>query len=127
MWSLAKIGYAPLKIVMGCAVYSVGLAGNVVSAIRSMGRGELSNLTSLVYDAREHALSLMEREAREAGADIVMGTDLHINDMSNGVIEFLAIGTAMQKREVVTASASLPAQAILHRKHAAINAPLRPE
>lgn len=125
MWSLAKVGYVPLKIVMGCAVYSVGVAGNVLSAVRSMARGELGNLTSLVYDAREHALSLMEAEAREAGADIVMGTDLHINDMSNGVIEFLAIGTAMKKRTMVVASDILPAQAILHNRETDINQAVR--
>ena len=71
----------------------------------------------MVYDAREHALDLVEAEARECGADMVMGTDVYIHEIGSGLVEFMAIGTAVRKNpRVMCGSASLPAQAVaIHR------------
>src|SRR5215831_14288375 len=58
-WSLAAIGNAPLKLVMGTAVYSLGVVGGI--ALKSFTRGEMSDLTTLIYDAREHAIGLIRK------------------------------------------------------------------
>jgi uncharacterized protein YbjQ (UPF0145 family) len=67
-WNLAAIGYAPLKLVMGTAVYSVGVVGGISAALKSFTRGEISDLDDLLcagYDlfpahcewcARQHGL-----------------------------------------------------------------------
>jgi uncharacterized protein YbjQ (UPF0145 family) len=113
LWNLANMGYAPLKLVMGTAVYSLGWTGGIMSWFRSFSRGEIAALTSLIYDAREHAIGLIRAEADEIGADDVMGIKTHIHEMGS-LIEFMAIGTAVKKMpEMKTFSPALPTQAIV--------------
>ena len=118
LWSLTKMGYAPIRVVMGTAVYSLGIKGGVMAALRGMKRGEVPGLTSMVYDAREHVLDLIEAEAKMCGADCVMGTDLFIQELSNGLVEFMAVGTAVRRMDSLsTDSDALPAQAVAqHRR-----------
>jgi uncharacterized protein YbjQ (UPF0145 family) len=100
---------------MGTAVYSLGMAGGIMSWLKSFKRGEIPELTNMVYEAREHALDLIEQEAEAAGADEILGTDLYIHDFGGGLVEFLAVGTAVKKVDgVTTQSDVLPAQATSH-------------
>jgi uncharacterized protein YbjQ (UPF0145 family) len=115
-WNMAAIGYAPLKLVLGTAVYSLGLVGGFMAAIKSFSRGEVNELTSLIYDAREHAIGLIRAEAAAIGADDVVGIKTHIHDMGN-LLEFMAIGTAVKKMpNLAPQSAMLPPQAIIRDK-----------
>jgi uncharacterized protein YbjQ (UPF0145 family) len=118
LWSMAKMGYQPLKIVMGTAVYSLGMVGGLMAAFAGLKKGEVSELTSLVYEAREHALDLLEAEARECVADMVMGTDVYIHELGGGLVEFMAIGTAVMKHAGLACQSDvLPAQAVaIHRR-----------
>src|SRR5258708_14270223 len=113
MWNLARVGYMPLKLVVGTAVYSLGFVGGVMAMFKGMARGEISELTSLIYDAREHAIGLIRDEANAIGADDVVGITTHVHELG-GLIEFMAIGTAVKRRPGATpATASLPVQAII--------------
>jgi uncharacterized protein YbjQ (UPF0145 family) len=115
-WNMAAMGYAPLKLVLGTAVYSLGLVGGFLAALKSFTRGEVNDLTSLIYDAREHAIGLIRQEAAAIGADDVVGIKTHIHDMGN-LLEFMAIGTAVKKMEgLAPMSAMLPPQAIIRDK-----------
>jgi uncharacterized protein YbjQ (UPF0145 family) len=118
LWSMAKMGYAPVKIVMATAVYSLGVVGGFLAALKSIRKGEVSELTSMVYDAREHALDMLEKEARDAGAEMVMGTDVYIHELGGGLVEFMAVGTAVKKSAgIAPQSESLPVQAVAaHRR-----------
>jgi uncharacterized protein YbjQ (UPF0145 family) len=116
MWNLASIGYMPLKLVLGTAVYSLGLVGGVMAMFKGMARGEISELSSLIYEAREHAIGLIRDEAQAIGADDVVGITTHIHELG-GLIEFMAIGTAVKRRPGATpATATLPVQAIIRDK-----------
>jgi uncharacterized protein YbjQ (UPF0145 family) len=116
MWNLVSMGYMPLKLVLGTAVYSLGMIGGLKAALKSFSRGEISDLTSLVYDAREHALGLIKAEAESIGADDVVGIKTHIHDIGN-LLEFMAIGTAVKKIPgVKTVTPALPPQAIIKDK-----------
>ncbi len=113
MWSLASLGYAPMKLVLGTAVYSLGLVGGLKSMLKSFVRGEISDLTSLVHDAREHAIGLIRDEASALGADDVVGIKTHIHEIGN-LVEFMAIGTAIKKLPGIGVQGSqLPPQAIM--------------
>jgi uncharacterized protein YbjQ (UPF0145 family) len=113
LWNLTSMGYAPLKLVMGTAVYSLGWTGGISSWFKSFTRGEIASLTSLIYDAREHAIGLIRDEADDIGADDVMGIKTHIHEMGS-LIEFMAIGTAVKKvPELTTTSKALPTQVII--------------
>jgi len=112
-WNLANMGYAPLKLVLGTAVYSLGVVGGFMAALKSFARGEISDLTTLIYDAREHALGLVKREAEALGADDVVGIRTHVHEFQ-GLIEFMAIGTAVKKLpNIGTVTPTLPPQAII--------------
>ncbi|MGN6370141.1 MAG: heavy metal-binding domain-containing protein [Phycisphaerae bacterium] len=95
-WNMAAMGYAPLKLVLGTAVYSLGLVGGFMAALKSFSRGEVNDLTSLIYDAREHAIGLIRQEANAIGADDVVGIKTHIHDLGN-LLEFMDIVTAVKK------------------------------
>jgi uncharacterized protein YbjQ (UPF0145 family) len=117
MWNLVNMGFLPLKLVMGTAVYSLGAVGGIASWFKSFSRGEISDLTTLIYDAREHAIGLIRDEADDIGADDVVGIKTHIHEMGS-LIEFMAIGTAVKKYPgVTTKSPTLPPQAIINDKN----------
>jgi uncharacterized protein YbjQ (UPF0145 family) len=116
MWNLTAMGYAPMKLVLATAVYSLGVVGNVKSLFKSFVRGEISDLTTLIYDAREHALDMLRKEATAIGADEVVGIKTHIHELGN-LIEFMAVGTAVKKTPgFKPVSPQLPPQAIMGDK-----------
>jgi uncharacterized protein YbjQ (UPF0145 family) len=116
MWNLVAMGYLPIKLLLGTAVYSLGIVGGLKAVFKSIARGEISELTTLVYDAREHAIGLVKAEADAIGADDVVGLKTHIHEHGS-LLEFLAIGTAVKRFDgVKPVSDSLPAQAIIRDK-----------
>ena len=122
MWNLIRIGYMPVQLVLGVSVYSLGVVGGVSAFFRSLTRGEIPELTTLIYEARANALHQVKRQADAAGADDVVGVKTYVYQLGGGMIEFLVIGTAVKKMEgLSTASAQLPPQAIIKDKDTFIN------
>ena len=122
MWNLVHMGYMPVQLLLGVSVYSLGLVGGVTAAFKSLGRGEISELTSLIYEARENAIAHLVRDAAAAGADDVAGIKTYVYDLGKGLIEFMAIGTAVKYMPgISTLSPNLPCQAIIRDKDTFIN------
>ncbi len=114
IWNLAALGYAPLQLVMATSVYSLGLAAGIGTRLRSISRGELPEVTKLIYRARENALELLRREATRIGAERVIGNKLRIVELAPGLIEIMAIGTAVRRvEEMRPASEALIPQALI--------------
>ncbi len=114
MWNLVNDGYMPVQLVLGVSVYSLGLIGSIVSSFKSLVRGEIKELTTLIYEAREEALKHIEADAQRCGADHVVGIKTYVYDLGGGIIEFMAIGTAIKKMpNVHTLSENLIPQAII--------------
>jgi uncharacterized protein YbjQ (UPF0145 family) len=114
IWNLAALGYAPRQLVMATSVYSLGLAAGIGTRLRSVSKGELPQVTALVYRARENALELLRAEATRIGAERVIGNKLRIVELSPGLIEIMAIGTAVRRVEGMTpTSPALIPQAII--------------
>ncbi|HVU34411.1 MAG TPA: heavy metal-binding domain-containing protein [Opitutaceae bacterium] len=112
MWNLNQIGYTPVKLVLGTSVYSLGLMGGITSALKSFVRGEIPELSSLLYEARENALRMVTDEAKRIGADEVVGVKTYVYQLGSGLIEFMAIGTAVRRTAgAKNKSANLPPQA----------------
>lgn len=122
-WNLAKIGYSPLMLVLGTSVYSLGFVGGLMASFKNYVKGEISELTELIYAAREESLGKVRAQASSIGADDVVGVKTYIYDLGGGLIEFLAIGTAVKKTDSArTATDVLPAQAIIRDKDTFVNA-----
>ena len=114
MWNMLKLGYVPMKLLLGTSVYSLGFVGGLTALIKSFVRGEINELTRMIYDARENALKIINDEAKTIGADDVVGVKTYVYQMKNGLIEFLAIGTAVKKvQNIKPESEQLPPQAII--------------
>ncbi len=123
MWNMVNVGFLPIRLVMGVSVYSLGLKGGIFSALRTLAGGEVAGLTEILYEAREKALARIEADAERCGADEVVGVKTHIYDLGSGLIEFMAIGTAVRKvAGVQTRSASLPPQAVLQDRDTFVDA-----
>lgn len=123
MWNMVNVGFLPLRLVMGVSVYSLGLKGGLFSMLQSLTGGEVAGLTEILYEAREKALARIEADAERCGADEVIGVKTHIYDLGGGLIEFMAIGTAVKKVDgVTTKSQSLPPQAILQDRDTFVDA-----
>ncbi len=121
-WNMVNLGYLPIRLVLGCSIYSIGFVGGLSAAFKSLARGEIDEMTRLVYEARENALHHIAQDAAACGADDVVGIKTYVYQLGNGIIEFLAIGTAVKKIPgVKTVSESLPAQAVMRDKDTFIN------
>lgn len=123
LWNLARMGLVPVQMVTATAVHSLGLVGGLGSVLRKTGRGELPELTSLVASAREGCLAALRREAMSYGADQVIGIKLLIRDISYGMVEVVAVGTAVRRApdmEPKTA-ALIPQATIVDRDSLAID------
>jgi len=97
-----ECGYMPLGQVMGSSVYNMGwqfMAGR--TAFGYYGSGELETLTEAHINARRLAMNRMMQEAKLLKADGVVGVRLQRreNDIEPGMIEFVAIGTAVRKKD----------------------------
>lgn len=114
MWSMASLGYIPLGLVMGVSVYSIGFTAGIRSFFKTLGGGEVGGLTEILYEAREKALARIQLEANRLKADEVIGVKTYVYDLGGGLVEFMAIGTAVKKVEgIKTKSQQLPPQALV--------------
>jgi uncharacterized protein YbjQ (UPF0145 family) len=97
---VSSTGYVPRELVLGNCVYHIAHQG-FAQQMRTIGNNiELQNYTEAIYDARELAMARMQGEAEAHGADGIIGMQIvektHI--WSPHVIEFMAIGTSVEKR-----------------------------
>lgn len=114
LWNLTKMGYGPLRLLLGTSVYSLGFTGGIGAFFKGLSRGEVGSMTDMVYKARENCLEHIEKEANEIGADAVIGVKVFIYELGSGYIEVMAIGTAVKKMSgLSTQSPSLIPQAII--------------
>ncbi len=104
-WLLLDKGYMPVGLVLGNSVYSMGVVGGLGSAVKGMAKGEVPQITELMYNAREMALGRMKEEASKLGADGVVEVKLNVIPMGSWM-EVTAIGTAIKYVGTKAAGAS---------------------
>ncbi len=122
MWNMINLGYMPLQLVLGVSIYSLGIVGGITAALKGLARGEISELTTLIYEARENAIGRIAADAQAIGADDVVGVKTYVYQLGSGIIEFMAIGTAVKKLEgITTVSPQLIPQAIIRDKDTFFN------
>lgn len=96
-WLVTDAGYEPLGFVLGNSVMSMGVAGGIATAFKGLQRGELTQLTQLMYASRELALQRMKAEADELGAEAIINVGIEIVHRSEDIMEVIATGTAVRK------------------------------
>jgi uncharacterized protein YbjQ (UPF0145 family) len=100
-YKLIASGHRPVGLVMGSCVYHVAHQSMRQAMRNARQNVEMENFTQALYEARELAMERMQSEAREVGAEGIVGVAL--NEASHGwgshIIEFFAIGTAIVPSE----------------------------
>jgi uncharacterized protein YbjQ (UPF0145 family) len=86
-------GFEPLGLVLGSSIYHIGFQQAMWNQNQEMGV-----LTQAMYHARELAMTRMEEEADQLGADGIVGVRLEIGRYQWGadLAEFIAVGTAVK-------------------------------
>ncbi len=113
-WLVVDKGYIPLGMVLGNCVYSMGAFRSWLANLKGAFRGEVHDVSRLMYDARELALARMQAEADALGADGVVGVDLKIEYLHGGEwMEVTAIGTAVKYVETAAGENRSRAQVVL--------------
>jgi uncharacterized protein YbjQ (UPF0145 family) len=113
-WTLLQAGYAPLGMTMGTCVYHIAHQ-RFWQAVGNTGQNvEIPQFTEALYDARELAMSRMQAEAEQLGAEGIVGVQmLSLPHRWGGhTTEFFAIGTAVrplrEDHTIATPSLVLP-------------------
>src|SRR5258708_863470 len=83
-----------LGVVRGLTVRSRSVIGNIGAGIQSLFGGNISIYTSLAEKAREEAFSLMVEHAATAGANAIVAMRYDANEITDGITEVLAYGSA---------------------------------
>ena len=113
-WSISKLGYMPLELVMGTSIYSLGVMGGIKASLEELVHGQVDSQTEMLYGARESSINKLKAQASLIAADDVFGIKTYIYDLGSGLLEFLAIGTAVKKvAGLSTNSQQLPPQAVI--------------
>ena len=89
-----------IGVVRGITVRSRSVIGNFGGAIQSIFGGNLSIYTNLAEHARREAYDLLVDHAREAGADAVIAMRYDANEITDGITEVLAYGTAVKVEKI---------------------------
>ena len=84
-----------LGVVRGITVRSRSVIGNIGAGLQSIFGGNISIYTNLAEKAREEAFELMVQHAQAAGANAILAMRYDANEISDGITEVLAYGTAV--------------------------------
>ena len=84
-----------LGVVRGITVRSRSVFGNFGASIQQLFGGNITLYTELCEHARQEAFEFMVRHAEEMGANGIVCVDSAATEISTGVSEVLAYGTAV--------------------------------
>jgi uncharacterized protein YbjQ (UPF0145 family) len=84
-----------LGLVRGITVRSRSVLGNIGAGFQSLFGGNISIYTELAEKAREEAYELMVQHAGALGANAVVAMRYDANEITDGITEVLAYGTAV--------------------------------
>ena len=84
-----------LGVVRGITVRSRSIVGSFGANIQQVFGGNISIYTELCEQARQEAFELMIKHAQAMGANAILGMRYDANEISDGVAEVLAYGTAV--------------------------------
>ncbi len=82
-------------LVRGIIVRSRSIVGTIGAGLQTLIGGNITLLTNLCEETREHAFDLMLQHAAHLGGNAVIGMRYDATEVMQGVTEVLAYGTAV--------------------------------
>ena len=99
---LLSIEYIPgqeieaLGIVKGTVVQTENVGHDFMAGMKTLVGGEIVGYTQMLNEARQIAVKRMVDEAKEMGADAVIGVKYGSSQVMSGAAEVIAYGTAVK-------------------------------
>ncbi|MDE5746938.1 MAG: YbjQ family protein [Acetatifactor sp.] len=99
---LLSIDYIPgqeieaLGMVKGTVVQTKHIGRDFMAGMKTLVGGEIVGYTEMLNEARQIAVKRMVDEARELGADAVIGVKYGSSQVMTGAAEVIAYGTAVK-------------------------------
>lgn len=84
-----------LGVVRGIVVRSRSVFGSIGASLQTLRGGNISMWSDMCETARQEAFELMAQHAAALGANALIGMRYDANEISDGVTEVLAYGTAV--------------------------------
>ena len=84
-----------LGVVRGITVRSRSIFGTIGGALQTLAGGNITLFTELCEKTRGEAFAMMLEQARQAGANAVIGVRYDATEVMDGVTEVLCYGTAV--------------------------------
>jgi uncharacterized protein YbjQ (UPF0145 family) len=84
-----------LGVVRGIVVRSRSIFGTIGAGLQTIVGGNITILTDLCEQTRQHAFDLLVQHANQMGANAVIGFRYDATEVMQGVTEVLAYGTAV--------------------------------
>ncbi|AJT40461.1 YbjQ family protein [Psychromicrobium lacuslunae] len=80
--------------VMGLTVRARNIGANITAGFRSLGGGELPEMTKALYESRHEVMNRMVNEAQQKGANAIIAMRFDTSEMGQTWTEVCAYGTA---------------------------------
>ena len=84
-----------LGVVRGIVVRSRSIVGTIGASLQTVIGGNITLYTEMCEKAREDAFQLLLAHAAQSGANALIGVRYDANEVTSGVTEVLAYGTAV--------------------------------
>ncbi|MED4206031.1 YbjQ family protein [Neobacillus mesonae] len=84
-----------IGMVKGSTVQSKHIGKDFMAGLKTIVGGEIKEYTDMLNEAREKAIERMVDEARNAGANAIVGMRLQSSSVMQGASEIIAYGTAV--------------------------------
>lgn len=87
-------------VIRGITVRSRSIFGNIAGGLQTLVGGKISIYVDLCEKTREEAYRLMIKHADELGANAIINMRYDANEVTDGVTEVLAYGTAVKVEKI---------------------------
>ncbi|MFC8040420.1 YbjQ family protein [Paenarthrobacter sp. NPDC057355] len=116
--------------VMGLTVRSRDIGSQMLAGFRSLGGGELPEMTRALYESRQEVMARMVNEAQQRGANAIVAMRFDTSEMGTNWTEVCAYGTAVYVLPLGEGEAGATGQSIYLTKNASQQAagqPVQPQ
>jgi uncharacterized protein YbjQ (UPF0145 family) len=105
--------------VMGLTVRSRDIGSQMMAGFRSIGGGELPEMTTALYESRQEVMARMVNEAQQRGANAIVAMRFDTSEMGSNWTEVCAYGTAVFAIPLAEGEAGATGQSIYLTSEAA--------
>jgi uncharacterized protein YbjQ (UPF0145 family) len=87
-----------LGLVRGNTIRARHVGKDIMAGFKNIVGGEITDYTKMLAESREQAIDRMTEEAKNLGADAIIGIRFTTSSVMQGAAELLAYGTAVRVR-----------------------------